>query len=180
MNPFYDTPAFFFIVLALYIIGSLLDIYSSVKTSWYYGVYEKNKLSRDADGEFDLKKNSILKAGTIPVSIAAGLIGAYGFGLGEPWGASCAMLIAGAFWYPIQCYLNFNLAKKNRAQQLAIVEQIRNAGTYSTAFIGRNGKVFAALFHWLYVPDTGNMVADEQAAINKLTEFVKAGAKFPR
>jgi hypothetical protein len=59
----YETPEYFFIVAVAYVAACYLDVYSSQKTSWYWGVYEANKFAADADGEFDVKKNLDLKPG---------------------------------------------------------------------------------------------------------------------
>jgi hypothetical protein len=168
----YESPEYFLVVLALYVVACALDVWSSKKTSWYYGIYEGNKFARDKDGEFDEHKNLEFKAGLLGISVAIGI-------LSHSWGAGCALLIASAVYLPIAAYLNFAKAKKGRKQQQAVIDVMRTGGQVSMTFVAQNGKYFAQLFHWLWVPVTSDPAADEQAAIDKVQAFAQSGAAFP-
>jgi hypothetical protein len=168
----YETPEYFFIVVALYVVACALDVWSSVKTGWYYGIYEANKFARDKDGEFDEHKNIELKAALLGISCAVGVIS-------HSWGAGCALLIAATVYLPIAAYLNFARAKKGRKAQQQVIDVMRSGGAVSMKFVEQNGKFFAELFHWLYVPSTADHSTDEQAVIDKVQAFAKSGAPFP-
>jgi hypothetical protein len=146
---------------ALYVAARWDDIISSLKTAWYYGLEESNKLWRDADGEFNAFKNIIASA--VPILIAL-LVDAFG----NTWqGVFIYLPIAVAS--AIVARDNLHKAADNRQHQIAFLRGIKDGGSLAfPPLIYRNGKAFFGLFHWLYVPQTGDLNADISAASSKL------------
>jgi hypothetical protein len=170
----YESPIYFFIVTGLYIAASWYDIYSSRSTAWHYGIYEANKFARDADGEFSLKKNLIAKVGLLAVNAVIGLAT-------HSWGAACAILIIPAIVLPFVALNNFKKARYGREQQNKILDVIRNGGSIvQPTFITQNNKTFSSLFHWLYVPFDGDYTSSANKAFDRVQEFAKSGANFPK
>jgi hypothetical protein len=73
----------------------------------------------------------------------------------------------------------FRQGEKGTHRAGKVLAIMRDGGSFPLTFKGRNGKVFADLFHWLYVPSTGDNDADTQAALNKIVDFARSGAPFP-
>ena len=152
----------FLAVAAFYVFARYRDISTSVKTSWYYGLDESNPLWRDKDGEFSSTKNIIASAAVLAGSAIVG-----GF-LSDWWQGTPLMIIWGVASM-IVASGNDHKAKVNRQKQIDFLNYIKDGGDKNWPNpIIRNGKFFFPLFHWLWVPSTGDIAADISAASTRV------------
>jgi hypothetical protein len=173
---FLESPTAFIIVAVAYWAARGFDMYSSTSTAWYYGLKESNKLSRNKDGEFDLKKNILLTGGWFLLSSVIGFAT-------HNWGAGYALLVLGVPASLMLAYSNFHKAKKNRAKQIAFLSRLRadpeGLHDFSEAgpYIIRNGKGFFQLFHWLWLPEANMMQPQQMGEVS--AKIVNLATRVP-
>jgi hypothetical protein len=150
--PWYETPAFFIFWAVFFVVGRLLDIWSSQHFDWYGGK-EANKLWRHKDGTFNTGLNVIFSGVYFGISCLIGL-------LAHSWGAAAALIIVAGPASAIMAYFNFRSKKKTRIEQTELLKTLREYPGSQMSWglmITRAGRSFFPLFQFLSVPaDPGN------------------------
>lgn len=165
-TPWYETPTFFIVWAILYFAGRALDMWSSQHFDWYGGK-EANKFWRHKDGTFNTGLNAIWSLVYFGASCVIGW-------LSHSWGAAAALIVVSGLASMVMAFFNFRSKRKKRAEQIAMLEQIRREPNfvYQGLLIGRAGRTYLPLFQFLGVPtDPGNMGDTSARAVQAVRDY---------
>lgn len=145
--------------VALLAYGRYRDIQSS-KDFIYYGLEEGFAFSRDADGNFNYKKNLIGSGAFLAITTIAAFW--------APYPAALANTILGVISFAIAVFHNEKKKRNNRERQIDILTQFRNGDSPSFGGVTtRNGKTFYGLFRWIFVENVDVTDSDQVVAAQR-------------